>query len=214
MSTFLRKKGGYRNLRVYRLTEIIYDLTMIFAKQYIRPGSRTRDQMEQAARSGKQNIAEGSAAALTSSETEIKLTNVAKASLEELLLDYEDYLRQNNLPQWDKDNPRTIKLREYLRSEGFMANPTEFASKMNVEEFCNLCITLINQASYMLRRLIDKQQDQFLQDGGIREQMHAARVQYRKMAGNWAEQENRPLRSESSDNSDSSDWSERSDRSH
>lgn len=214
MSTFLRKKGGYRNLRVYRLTEIIYDLTMIFAKQYIRPGSRTRDQMAQAARSGKQNIAEGSAAALTSSETEIKLTNVAKASLEELLLDYEDYLRQNNLPQWDKDNPRTIKLREYLRSEGFMANPTEFASKMNVEEFCNLCITLINQASYMLRRLIDKQQDQFLQDGGIREQMHAARVQYRKMAGNWAEQENRPLRSESSDNSDSSDWSERSDRSH
>lgn len=199
MSTFLRKKGGYRNLRVYRLTEIIYDLTMIFAKQYIRPGSRTRDQMEQAARSGKQNIAEGSAAALTSSETEIKLTNVAKASLEELLLDYEDYLRQNNLPQWDKDNPRTIKLREYLQSEGFMANSTEFASKMNVEEYCNLCITLINQATYLLRRLIDKQQDQFLQQGGIREQMHAARVQYRKMAGNWAEQESRPLRSERPD---------------
>ena len=184
MSTFLRKKGGYRNLRVYRLTEIIYDLTMIFAKQYIRPGSRTRDQMEQAARSGKQNIAEGSAAALTSSETEIKLTNVAKASLEELLLDYEDYLRQNNLPQWDKNNPRTIKLREYLRSEGCMANPTEFASKMNVEEYCNLCITLINQATYLLRRLIDKQQEQFLQEGGIREQMYAARVQYRKSAEN------------------------------
>ena len=208
MSTFLRKKGGYRNLRVYRLTEIIYDLTMIFAKQYIRPGSRTRDQMEQAARSGKQNIAEGSAAALTSSETEIKLTNVAKASLEELLLDYEDYLRQNNLPQWDKDNPRTIKLREYLRSEGFMANSTEFASKMNVEEFCNLCITLINQATYLLRHLIDKQQDQFLQQGGIREQMHAARVQYRKMAGNWAEQAKSSDNSDSSDGSDWSDWSD------
>ena len=205
MSTFLRKKGGYRNLRVYRLTEIIYDLTMIFAKQYIRAGSRTRDQLEQAARSGKQNIAEGSKAALTSSETEIKLTNVAKASLEELLLDYEDYLRQNNLPQWDKNNPRTIKLREYLRSEGFMANPTEFASKMNVEEFCNLCITLINQASYMLRRLIDKQQDQFLQEGGIKEQMYAARVQYRKMAGNWAEQ---AKSSDNSDSSDGSDWSD------
>ena len=212
MSTFLRKKGGYRNLRVYRLTEIIYDLTMIFAKQYIRPGSRTRDQMEQAARSGKQNIAEGSAAALTSSETEIKLTNVAKASLEELLLDYEDYLRQNNLPQWDKDNPRTIKLREYLRSEGFMANSTEFASKMNVEEFCNLCITLINQATYLLRHLIDKQQDQFLQQGGIREQMHAARVQYRKMAGNWAEQAKSSDNSDSSDGSDWSDWSDWSER--
>lgn len=214
MSTFLRKKGGYRNLRVYRLTEIIYDLTMIFAKQYIRPGSRTRDQMEQAARSGKQNIAEGSAAALTSSETEIKLTNVAKASLEELLLDYEDYLRQNNLPQWDKDNPRTIKLREYLQSEGFMANSTEFASKMNVEEYCNLCITLINQATYLLRRLIDKQQEQFLQDGGIREQMHAARVQYRKMAGNWHEQAKSSDNSDSSDGSDWSDWSERPDDKH
>lgn len=214
MSTFLRKKGGYRNLRVYRLTEIIYDLTMIFAKQYIRPGSRTRDQMEQAARSGKQNIAEGSAAALTSSETEIKLTNVAKASLEELLLDYEDYLRQNNLPQWDKDNPRTIKLREYLQSEGFMANSTEFASKMNVEEYCNLCITLINQATYLLRRLIDKQQEQFLQDGGIREQMHAARVQYRKMAGNWAEPAKSSDNSDSSDGSDWSDWSERPDDKH
>lgn len=92
MSQFLNNKGGYRNLRVYRLSEIIYDLSMIFARQYIRAGSRTRDQIEQAARSGKQNIAEGSLASTTSSETEIKLTNVANASLEELLLDYEDFL--------------------------------------------------------------------------------------------------------------------------
>lgn len=182
MSGFLKNKGGYRNLRVYRLSEIIYDLSIIFAGQYIRQGSRTRDQIEQAARSGKQNIAEGSTAATTSSETEIKLTNVAKASLEELLLDYEDYLRQNNLPQWDKNNPRTLKLREYLKSQDFMDNPTEFVSKMNSEEFCNMCITLINQATYMLRHLIDKQQDQFLQEGGIREQMSQARRQWRSRA--------------------------------
>lgn len=119
MSQFLNNKGGYRNLRVYRLSEIIYDLTMIFARQYIRAGSRTRDQIEQAARSGKQNIAEGSVASTTSSETEIKLTNVAKASLEELLLDYEDFLRQNKLPQWHKNHPRTIRLREYLKSDDF-----------------------------------------------------------------------------------------------
>ena len=179
MSQFLNNKGGYRNLRVYRLSEIIYDLTMIFAKQYIRAGSRTRDQIEQAARSGKQNIAEGSVASTTSSETEIKLTNVAKASLEELLLDYEDFLRQNKLPQWRKNHPRTIRPREYLKSDDFLENPTKYASAMNAEEFCNLCITLINQATYMLRRLIDSQQNQFLQKGGIREQMYAARTQYR-----------------------------------
>ena len=205
MGGFLRTKGGYRNLKVYRLSEIIYDLSMIFAKQYIRTGSRTRDQIEQAARSGKQNIAEGSTAATTSRETEIKLTNVAKASLEELLLDYEDYLRQNDLPKWDKNHPRTLKLREYLKSQDFLDNPTKFASKMNVEEFCNMCITLINQDTYMLRRLIDRQQEQFLQEGGVKEQMYAARVEYRKR-----ETERRAM-SDQSDGSDESDKSDGSD---
>ena len=205
MGGFLRTKGGYRNLKVYRLSEIIYDLSMIFAKQYIRQGSRTRDQIEQAARSGKQNIAEGSTAATTSRETEIKLTNVAKASLEELLLDYEDYLRQNDLPKWDKNHPRTLKLREYLKSQDFLDNPTKFASKMNVEEFCNMCITLINQDTYMLRRLIDRQQEQFLQEGGVKEQMYAARVEYRKR-----ETERRAM-SDQSDGSDESDKSDGSD---
>ena len=213
MNTFLREKGGYRNLRVFRLSEIIYDLSVIFAKLYIRAGSRTRDQIEQAARSGKQNIAEGSAAASTSRETEIKLTNVAKASLEELLLDYEDYLRQNNLPQWHKSHPRTIKLRDYLKSQDFLDNPTKFAYKMNVEEYCNLCITLINQATYMLRRLIDKQQEQFLQEGGIREQMFAARVQYRKAMDRPARYPDPSDKSDKSDMSDSSDTSDKSDTS-
>ena len=112
--------GGYRKLRAYKLSEIIYDLTMIFAEKYVRIGSRTRDQVEQAARSGKQNIAEGSKASKTSKETEIKLTNVAIASLEELLLDYEDFLRQHSLAQWDKDHPRTLRLRNYVKSDEFM----------------------------------------------------------------------------------------------
>lgn len=177
--TFLPPAGGYRNLRAYRLSEIICDLTSIFAKTYIRSGSRTRDQMEQAARSGKQNIAEGSEASRTSKETEIKLTNVAKASLEELLLDYEDYLRQNKLQKWDVSHPRIDRMREYLKSDAFMHNPTQFASRLNAEEFCNVCITLINQTTYLLRRLIDRQQQQFLEQGGIKEQMYRARVNYR-----------------------------------
>ena len=180
MESFLIQGGGYRNLKVYKLAEIIYDLSVIFTERYVRIGSRTRDQMEQAASSGKQNIAEGSTASTTSKEMEIKLTNVAKASLEELLLDYEDYLRQNRLSQWDKDHQRTHSLRQYLKSEDFVSNPTRYADQMSAEEYCNLCITLINQATYMLRRMIERQQEQFLQRGGIREQMYNARLNYRQ----------------------------------
>lgn len=180
MSGFLPKGGGYRSLRVFRVTEIIYDLTMVFSKRFIRQGSRTRDQIEQAARSGRQNIAEASEASVTSKETEIKLTNVAKASLEELLLDYEDYLRHNNLNQWEKTHQRTLKLREYVKSKDFDNNPLRYAERLNDEEFCNLCITLINQATYMLRRLLERQQQQFLQTGGIKELMYNARINYRR----------------------------------
>lgn len=179
MTTFLPSAGGYRKLRAFQMSEIIYDLSVIFADKFIRQGSRTRDQIEQAARSGRQNIAEGSEASRTSKETEIKLTNVAKASLEELLLDYEDYLRQHNLPQWDKAHSRSIRLREYLKSDDFMNAPSKFADRLNAEEYCNLCITLINQTTYLLRRLIERQQQQFLEQGGIKEQMYRARVNYR-----------------------------------
>lgn len=94
---FLKQRGGYRSLKVYRVTTLIYNLTYHFAHTYLSCGDRTIDQMVQAARSGKQNIAEGSAAGTHSSETEIRLTDVAKASLEELMVDYEDYLRTREL---------------------------------------------------------------------------------------------------------------------
>lgn len=177
--TFLPKAGGYRKLRVYGMAEAICDLTVIFVKRFVPAYSRTCDQMEQAARSGKQNIAEGSAASATSKEMEIKLTNVAKASLEELLLDYEDYLRQHNSAIWGKDSSRATALRGYLQSERFRACPTEFAQTYNAEEYCNLCITLINQTTYLLRKLIERQQAEFVSKGGIKEQMYKARTRYR-----------------------------------
>lgn len=176
---FLPKAGGYRRLRAYQLAEALCDLTAIFVRRFVSRGSRTCDQMEQAARSGKQNIAEGSAASATSKETEIKLTNVAKASLEELLLDYEDYLRQHSLPLWDKTHPRTLQLRSYLRGDDFMASPTRLAERFNAEEYCNLCISLIHQTTYLLRRLLEKQQQQFLETGGIKELMYRSRIEYR-----------------------------------
>ena len=177
--TFLPQHGYYRNLRVYQVTEIIYDVTYYFTKHYLNKGDRTIDQMVQAARSGKQNIAEGNQAASTSSETEIKLTNVAKASLEELLDDYEDYLRVRNLEQWDNLHPRYEKMRQYARSEQIRMEYAEVIQRMNDEEIANLCITLIHQAIYMLYKLLNTMQDRFVKDGGIKERMFQSRVNYR-----------------------------------
>lgn len=178
-NAFLANKGGYRNLIVYKIAECIYDITYYFTETYLRKGDRTVDQMIQAARSGKQNIAEGSKASATSSETEIKLTNVAKASLEELLIDYEDYLRVRKLNQWDRNHPRYNPLREFCKSEKVMRDCSLILPKLNAEEICNLCITLINQATFMLRRLMERQQKMFLETGGIKEQMMKARLSYR-----------------------------------
>ena len=135
--------------------------------------------MIQAARSGKQNIAEGNQAAATSSETEIKLTNVAKASLEELLDDYEDYLRVRNLQQWGKPHPRYEKMRKYARSEEIKKDYASKIRLMNDEEIANLCITLIHQATYMLHKLLETMQRRFVTEGGIKERMYQSRVNFR-----------------------------------
>ncbi len=162
------------------MTEIIYDITFYFTQHYLSRGDRTVDQMVQAARSGKQNIAEGNQAAATSSETEIKLTNVAKASLEELLDDYEDYLRVRNLQQWDSRHPRFEKMRAYARSTGFTDDYALKIQQMSDEEIANLCITLIHQAISMLHNLLATMQKRFVTEGGIKERMYQTRTGYRQ----------------------------------
>ncbi len=183
-TTFLPQHGYYRNLRVYQVTEIIYDITYHFTQHYLEKGDRTIDQMIQAARSGKQNISEGNQAAATSSETEIKLTNVAKASLEELLNDYEDYLRVRNLPQWDARHPRYEKMRQYARSRQIQQDYAANIQRMNDEELANLCITLIHQATYMLHKLLATMQTRFVTEGGIKERMYQTRLNYRNSKNN------------------------------
>ena len=135
--------------------------------------------MVQAARSGKQNIAEGCAASTTSRETEIKLLNVAKASFQELLLDYEDYLRVNGLSQWSVGNPRLEKLRTICTANNESAYYREIFDKCNAEMVCNLAITLIHQNDIFLRKLIERAKSDFLETGGIREQMTRGRIAYR-----------------------------------
>ena len=188
--TFLPQHGHYRQLRVYQVTEMIYDITFYFTQNYLSKGDRTIDQMVQAARSGKQNIAEGNQAAATSGETEIKLTNVAKASLEELLDDYEDYLRVRNMEQWGATHPRYEKMRAYAKSEEIKKDYATQIKRMNDEEIANLCITLIHQSIYMLHKLLVTMQDRFVKEGGIKERMYNSRVQYRSSQNNQSNRNN------------------------
>jgi len=158
----LRPHGGYRRLRSFQVTEIIYDGTVAFCDRFIDKRSRTHDQMVQAARSGRQNIAEGSRASATSSQTELRLVNVARASLDELLLDYEDFLRQRKLKQWEKDDSEARRVRAVgaARERTDQSDQTDPADhKKNYSHWlehsdsavvANAMICLIHQANYLL----------------------------------------------------------------
>ncbi len=173
---FIPDNGGYRNLVSYRKTVIIYDATVYFCKRFFRHDRRQTDQMEQAARSGKQNIAEGSLASATSKQTEIHLTNVARASLGELQEDYEDFLRLRKLPAWHKDYNSALRLTELSRRvPDVYAEYAELIENESAEISANTIRHLILQACYMLNRQIKRLEQDFLQKGGIRERMTAAR---------------------------------------
>ena len=176
---FLPQKGGYRKLRCYQIAECIYDVTFWFANNNLKAGDRTIDQRVQAARSGKQYIAEGSAASTTSREMEIRLTNVAKSSLQELLIDYEDFLRVRNLQLWDKDSPKALQTRRVCAQNSDSSFYREAIKERTPETVANIAIVLINQCDYLLKRLIEAQKQQFLEQGGIKEQMSAARRNHR-----------------------------------
>lgn len=177
---FLPPHGGYRGLEAFKSSEYVYDATVWFCDQYIDRFSRTKDQMVQAARSGRQNIAEGSAASGTSKETELKLVNVARASLEELLLDYEDFLRQKKLPLWDKDHPQAKAVRKlaYVKDKSY-ATYKSYVESASLEVSANSILCLIHQTCYLLNQLIAQLEQAFLDEGGLRERMFNARKEAR-----------------------------------
>lgn len=152
---------------------------MIFTEKYIRHGSRTRDQMEQAARSGRQNIAEGSQASATSKKTELKLVGVARASLEELLIDYEDYLRQHHLEMWNKNHPKSIAVRQ-LGYSSYRSYETYSSYLKTAEDFCNTLLCLIHQANFLLDRQIQSLEKSFIKDGGYTENLFKKRMEKRR----------------------------------
>jgi restriction system protein len=172
--------GGFRKLRSFQCAQTIYDGSVIFCDRFVDKKSRTHDQMVQAARSGAQNIAEGSLASATSKKTELKLTGVARASLGELLLDFEDFLRQKKLRKWDKEDLEAVAVRERWKRGADRADEARGTEiyrfeELNADVLANTLICLINQASYLLWQQMKRQEKDFLTEGGFTERMYNAR---------------------------------------
>ena len=187
--------GGYEHLRAYKVAEVVYDATVVFCDRFVETHSRTHDQMVQAARSGVRNISEGSGAAATSKKSEMLLTNVARASLsDELLKDYRSFLIQRGLPLWDKDSPKALAMRDRLKQDVVPNLPlakedrarltglmglTDFVRKAEPELAANAMVCAVNQAAFLLRRLVERQSRDFVEKGGFTERLYEARTQAR-----------------------------------
>jgi len=178
---FIPKHGGYRNLITYQKAEIIYDGTVFFCNRFLKKNDRTIGQMVQAARSGKQNIAEASMASATSKETEVKLTNVARASLEELLIDYEDYLRIHKLQKWERNHPLSLRFDELNKTP----RATYHTFKKAIEHenpaiSANFMVCFIRVTIYLLGKQLASLEQSFINEGGLRERMTRSRLEKRK----------------------------------
>ena len=181
---FLAPKGDYKNLIAFQKTECIYDITLYFVGHYLpKIGDRTVDQMVQAARSGKQNIAEGNETGTTSMEACIKLVNVAKASLKELQEDYEDYLRNHGNQIWDVNSEQCRNARSWCKEHLKPADYMRVCELRDDITVANIALVLIHQADFLLRQLLEKHKQDFLENGGIKEQMSSARRNWREEHG-------------------------------
>ena len=179
--SFIPPHGGYEDLKSFRKTRIVYDATVRFCERFHDHRDRTVDQMVQAARSGKQNILEGSQASGTSKEMEIKLVNVARASLEELLEDYRDFLRNADQPMWDKDSREALFVRRLgAREDVSFESFRPFIETRPAPVIANILICLIHQANYLLDRQLRSLEKEFLDEGGLRERMTRARLDARR----------------------------------
>ena len=180
--SFIPPHGHYQELLSYRKAQIVYDLTYGFCRRFLIQGDRTIDQMVQAARSGKQNIVEGTKASGTSKEMEIKLINVARASLEELLEDFRDFLRVRNLLLWEKDSKEAVFARKLgNKPEATYETYRSFCETRSAEVVANIALCLIHQTNYLLDQQIRRLERDFVEQGGLRERMTRVRLQQRGM---------------------------------
>lgn len=178
---FIPPHGGYQELQSYRKSLVVYQATRKFCRDFFDKYDRTIDQMVQAARSGKQNILEGSRASGTSKETEIKLTNVARASLEELLEDYRDFMRDRGIAEWEPSHRYARRLSELCRNPG--ADYDTFSAAVEHADpaiRANAIVGLIKVTNYLLDKQLKRLEQDFLKEGGLRERMTRARIEARK----------------------------------
>ena len=176
---FLKYSGNYRELDCYKKSVVLYDMTYWYINRYLQASDRTYGQMQQAARSGKQNIVEGLEDYMTSRDTGLHLVNVARSSLQELREDYEDQLRNNHLPKWDKDHERFNGMLTFCRRHYESKDYERYYEQWGIETFCNTALTLIHQVDRGLMKLLAAMEEDFLANGGVREQMTSARKQQR-----------------------------------
>lgn len=176
MVHFLRRQTKWEDLFFYKKADVLYQLTFAFTKRFLKVNDRTIDQMVQAARSGKQNIAEGCADGVSSTEMEIKLINVARASIKELKEDYEDYLTTRNLCKWDDQHPRFAPMLDFCRQHNYQADYSPMYYKASDEELANLALTLCRQVDKMMTTYLEQLEQTFIEEGGIKERMTAARL--------------------------------------
>lgn len=179
-TSVLRKAVVYTELRFYQRSDVLYQLTQLFCRLYLpKYGDRTVDQIVQAARSTKQNIAEGSSDGQTSTETELKLLGIARGSNKELLEDYQDYLKRKGLTEWFKQNPRFEGLHKFCQNHSKYEDYQPLLAKMNDEELANMAICLCHQVDAGMTKYIERKDREFTTEGGIRERMTAARLEQR-----------------------------------
>ena len=177
----LKRQKPWREAYYYQKTEVLYQMTYVFCQRFLPAhGDRTVDQMVQAARSGKQNIIEGTEDGETSTEMHIKLLNVARGSLQELREDYRDYLLSRALPVWTSAHPRYASMQQFCRRHNKLEDYQPFLQKWTDEEMANTALTLCHQADAMLNHRLQHLEKEFVEQGGIKERMHAARTGYRQ----------------------------------
>lgn len=195
---FIPPHGGYEKLKSYQMSVLVYDATAKFCDRFINPKSRTHDQMVQAARSGNKNISEGSQVSGTSKKMELKLVGVARASLEELLGDYKDFLRQRGLTEWGKDHPMSVVVRRlaYAPNRSYKTYAS-YIENAPPEVAANTMLCLVHQTNYLLDQLLRQLEQAFLQEGGFTERLYKARQEARSVPPRPNFQRNRPNQSHS-----------------
>lgn len=168
--------GGYKDLKAYQMSVVVHDATVDFCRIYLDPRSRTNDQMVQAARSGKQNIVEGSVASGTSKKIELKLVGIARASLEELLVDYHDFIRQNGHALWEKDHEKAVFIRRLCyRPDMSYTTYRTYIEEKGAENAANTIVCVVNQTNFLLDKLLRRLEQSFVEEGGFTERLYRVR---------------------------------------